>query len=202
MLLYLIRHGQTEANRNRTFQGTTDFPLNETGDQQAARIADYLKTEPIHTIYTSSMLRARQTATPLAEAMGIVPQPLDAFREVDCGRWEGVAFEQVLTAEPELLGNWLTDPETAAPEGESLASVYRRVETPLQQIIDRHRGNGAVAIVAHGAVNRALICHLLGVNPDRAFRFDQQNGCINCFDFQHTYPPKLTSCNFTAHLGG
>ncbi len=203
MLLYLIRHGQTEANRNRTFQGTTDFPLNETGNQQAIRIGEFLKTEPIHTIYTSSMKRAQQTAAPLAETRGIKPRPMDTFREVDCGRWEGVAFEHVLAEEPELLGKWLTDPETAAPEGESLASVYRRVETPLQQIIDRHRKeDGAVAIVAHGAVNRALICHLLGVSPDRAFRFDQQNGCINRFDFTHTYPPKLTSCNFTAHLGG
>ena len=113
MLLYLIRHGQTEANRNRTFQGTTDFPLNETGNQQAIRIGEFLKTEPIHTIYTSSMKRAQQTAAPLAETRGIKPRPMDTFREVDCGRWEGVAFEHVLAEEPELLGKWLTDPETA-----------------------------------------------------------------------------------------
>ena len=203
MLLYLVRHGQTEANRHRTFQGTTDFPLNDTGHTQALDIMTYLRTEPVTAMYTSPMIRARETAGPLAEHFSIVPESIPDFHEVDCGRWEGVVFDQIVEEDPERLGQWLTDPEVAAPDGESLGSVYRRVKDPLNRIVDTHReSEGAIVIVAHGAVNRAIICHLLDIQPDRAFRFDQHNGCINRFDFRLPHPPKLTYCNLTTHLGG
>ena len=203
MLLYLVRHGQTEANRQRTFQGTTDFPLNETGRHQATDIMAFLKTEPVVAMYTSPMVRARETAGPLADHFSIVPETIPDFHEVDCGRWEGKPFDQIVVDEPERLGQWLTDPEIPAPDGESLGSVYRRIATPVNRITNLYRRTeGAVVVVAHGAVNRAIICHLLELKPDRAFRFEQHNGCINRFDFSLPHPPKLTYCNLTTHLGG
>ena len=202
MHLYLIRHGQTEANRQRVFQGTTDFPLNEIGFRQAHDIMTWLKHEPITAIYTSPMQRARETAGPLANAVNIVPVAVNSFHEVDCGRWEGVGFDQIVIDEPGLLGQWLTDPDVAAPDGESLGSVYRRVAPALSDITATHaESEGAVVIVAHGAVNRAILCHLLDIGPDRAFRFDQNNGCINRFDFRNPHPPKLSYANLIAHLG-
>lgn len=203
MQLFIVRHGQTKANHSRLFQGTTDHPLNETGHGQARDVARELSTESIAALYASPMRRAMQTAAPLADRLALNVQPVPEFREVNCGSWEGTAFDDILQNEGELLNKWLTDPDSPAPDGESLGQVYERVHNPLDEILSRHRESGdTIVIVAHGAVNRALICHLLEIGPERAFRFDQMNGCINRFDIRHPYPPKLVLANSTAHLGG
>ncbi len=203
MRLFVIRHGQTMANHSRLFQGTTDHPLNEIGHQQARAIAQALSGETVTAVYASPMQRAAQTAAPLAEAMGVTVRTVPEFHEVDCGRWEGSAFDDILQHDGDLLQKWLTDPNVPAPDGESLGQVYERVRDPLDTILAQHRdAEDVIVIVAHGAVNRALICHLLDIGPDRAFRFDQMNGCISCFDIRYPYPPKLVLANSTAHLGG
>ena len=203
MRLFLIRHGETLPNRRREFQGTGNFPLTDDGLSQAEKIASYFHDIPLSAIYASPMTRAMQTAAPLAEAKGLVPSAVPAFHEVDCGRWEGVSFYDILKNGSELLRAWLTDGETPAPGGESLGDVYRRTGAPLNEIVDRHRhSSDNVAIVAHGAVNRTLICHLLGLRPDRAFCFEQENACISRFALDEPFPPKLTMLNSTIHLGG
>ncbi len=203
MHLYLIRHGETLPNVRREFQGTGDFPLTEKGISQAQSIASFFSNIDVNSLYVSPMARAMQSATPLAESKALSLIPISAFHEVDCGRWEGVSFLEILEREEELLRKWLTDGKTPAPEGESLGDVYRRIQAPLHEIVDRHRhSSDNVAIVAHGAVNRAAICQLLEVPPDRAFCFEQENACINGFVLDSPFPPKLTMLNSTIHLGG
>ncbi len=203
MYLFLIRHGETLPNRRREFQGTGNFPLTGKGISQAEKIASFFHDIPLTALYTSPMTRAMETAAPLAEVQALSPIPIPAFHEVDCGRWEGVSFFKILSDERELLHMWLTDGKTPAPEGESLGDVYRRTKAPLYEIVDRHRySSDNVAIVAHGAVNRAIICHLLGVSPDRAFCFEQENACINRLALDDPFPPKLTMLNSIIHLGG
>jgi len=204
MILYLIRHGETDANRRRVFQGIGDVPLNETGQAQALALASLFQDLPVHRMYASPLVRAADTAAPVAEAVGLSVETVPAFREVDCGRWEGVPFQDILATEPELLFAWLTDGRTPAPEGESLGQVYERVADDLKRIVDRMgtQPDENVAIVAHGAVNRALICHLLDLAPDRAFRFDQHNGAVSAFEIRSPFPPKMVYCNRTDHLGG
>lgn len=203
MHLFLIRHGETLPNLRREFQGIGDFTLTEKGISQAQSIASFFSNIEIDSLYVSPMERAMQSANPLAEAKALSPITIPAFHEVDCGRWEGVSFFKVLEREGELLRQWLTDGETPAPEGESLGDVYRRIQAPLHEIVDRHRhSSDNVAIVAHGAVNRAVICQLLGVPPDRAFCFEQENACINGLVLDDPFPPKLTMLNSTIHLGG
>ncbi|RLE17084.1 MAG: hypothetical protein DRJ08_04875 [Acidobacteria bacterium] len=203
MHLYLIRHGETLPNRRREFQGTGNFPLTNIGLAQAEKIAAYFVDIDIHAIYVSPMDRAMQTAAPIVQLKQLSPVPVPQFHEVDCGRWEGVSFFDILENEGKLLRSWLTDGKTPSPGGESLGDVYRRVGPPLKEIVDRHRhSSDNVAIVAHGAVNRALICRLLGLSPDRAFCFEQENACISRFVLDEPFPPKLTMLNSTIHLGG
>ncbi len=203
MHLFLIRHGETLPNRRREFQGIGDFPLTEIGHRQAHKIASYFERIPLVSLYVSPMIRALETATPLAEQAGLEPIHVSDFREVDCGKWEGLSFFDILKNDGDWLRSWLTDGRTPAPDGESLGDVYRRVRAPLQEIIDRYRDTSDnVAIVAHGAVNRALICNLLELSPDRAFCFEQENACISRFSLEPFFPPKLTMLNSTVHLGG
>ncbi|NOZ13215.1 MAG: histidine phosphatase family protein [Acidobacteria bacterium] len=203
MHLFLIRHGETLPNRRRKFQGSGDFPLTDRGLAQAKQIASFFNEIQLNRIYASPMIRAMETAAPLAKQSGLAPVSIPQFHEVDCGRWEGVSFFDILKNEESLLRNWLTDGKTPAPNGESLGDVYRRIARPLQEIVDRHRhSSDNVAIVAHGAVNRAVICRLLELKPDRAFCFEQENACINRFVLDEPFPPKLTMLNSTSHLGG
>ncbi len=203
MLLFLIRHGETLPNLRREFQGTGNFPLTNKGAFQAKQIASFFDEIPLNALYASPMIRAMETAIPLAQAKGLEPISIPAFHEVDCGRWEGVSFLKILADEGELLRKWLTDGKTPAPGGESLGDVYQRINAPLHEVVDRHRhSSDNVAIVAHGAVNRTIICHLLGIPPDRAFCFDQENACISQFVLDDPYPPKLAMLNSTVHLGG
>jgi len=203
MLLFLIRHGETLPNLRREFQGIGNFPLTDKGLTQANQIASFFDDIPLNALYASPMIRAMETAIPLAQAKGLEPVLIPAFHEVDCGRWEGGSFLKILTDEGELLRRWLTDGKTPAPEGESLGDVHARTKAPLHEIVDRHRhSSDNVAIVAHGAVNRTIICHLLELLPDRSFCFDQENGCINRFVLDDPYPPKLSMLNSTIHLGG
>lgn len=203
MNLFLIRHGETLPNQRREFQGTGNFPLNETGIRQAELIASYFDGVQLDAIYVSPMTRAMQTAIPLSGVSGVSVEQVPAFREVDCGRWEGLSFVKVLEEEETLLRGWLTDGKTRAPGGESLGDVHERIQDPLKEIVLRHRETAEnVVILAHGAVNRAIICSLLSLQTNRAFCFDQGNACISEFIVENLYPPRLTMLNYTAHLGG
>lgn len=93
--IYLIRHGETEANKTFQFQGHIDNPLNSKGLCQAAALGQHYENIVLDEIYSSSMQRARQTAAPLAEAHGLTVQPLDELKEVCFGEWEGLSYDEI-----------------------------------------------------------------------------------------------------------
>ena len=155
LTLLLARHGETDLNTGDRWQGRIDAPLNAAGLAQGQRLASELP-EGIHAIVASPMLRARQTAEPAAQRLGL-PLRLDAdFRERDIGVFEGLTEAEAAKRYPELAARhaayrWDEEP----PGAEATRAVVARVERGLQRLRSQH-DNQTVLLVSHGFVVRCL----------------------------------------------
>jgi probable phosphoglycerate mutase len=148
--LILIRHGETDWNRERRFQGQTDIDLNDAGRLQARRLADALAGERIDHLYSSDLKRALQTAEPTARRLGLRPVTDAGLREQHFGPFEGLLASEVPHRLPEVWAQWVRhDPHYAAPGGESLHRFFERVLGTLRRIAAAHRGQ-TLLIVTHG----------------------------------------------------
>lgn len=156
MRLYLVRHGETEGNRERRYIGWEDLPLNSRGEEQAQALAQSLAREPITAIYSSDLVRAKATAAPIAHAHRLPVQVDSDLREVNFGAWSGLTYAEIERIAPDRLRAWINDPEQHAPPGgESLAALRLRAlrAVPLR--------DGAL-VVSHGGTLRALLSHWTG----------------------------------------
>jgi probable phosphoglycerate mutase len=126
--LLLVRHGETEWNRQKRFQGNIDVPLNDTGRQQAQRAAEFLQPIPIDFVVSSPMLRPKETAEIILKYHPEVQLELqDELREISHGLWEGKLEAEIEQAFPGELQQWQEAPETVQmPEGENLQQVWER----------------------------------------------------------------------------
>ena len=150
--LLLIRHGQTEWNVQGRYTGQSDIPINETGREQARRLAAKLKALPPDVIYASDLIRARETAEIIAVACDVPLSADPRLREINQGVWEGMLFPDIKARFAREFAAREADPLTvAAPEGESVGQVRERVLAAVQAIVRKHPGQ-RVAIVAHGLV--------------------------------------------------
>lgn len=170
-VLYLLRHGATEANlaRPAPLQGRRhNPPLARLGVRQAEATRDFLAIRPIDHCYCSPMLRAVQTAAIVAAPHGLSPQPLEALTECDVGRWEGLDWQAIRYLDAEAYKHFMTDPaEHGYPGGESFADIHRRVTAAVEELLATHAGQ-SLLVVAHHVVNRAYLAGLLGLSPGQA----------------------------------
>ena len=177
-VLYLIRHGATQANLARPprIQGRrSDLPLARLGVRQAEATRDLLAIRPIDHCYTSPLRRAVQTAEIVAGPHGLPAVPLDALTECDVGRWEGLDWPTVRRLDPDDCERFHADPAAFGyPDGESFRSVHARVVPALEALFERHRGE-SVLVVAHHVVNRTYLAGLLGLSPGQARQVSLDN---------------------------
>jgi 2,3-bisphosphoglycerate-dependent phosphoglycerate mutase len=147
--LIVIRHGETDWNRQHRFQGQIDVPLNATGRAQAERLAQRLARETFDTIVASDLQRARATAEAAAGGRAIEADPL--WREQSFGIAEGLDAPTIVQRHPELWTQWLRhDADYALPGGESVRAFHERVLRALQRVVRAH--SGRVAVFTHGGV--------------------------------------------------
>ena len=150
--LLFIRHGQTDWNLEQRFQGQIDVPLNATGQAQAQRLARRLDTESCDAFFTSDLLRARQTAAPLAAAWGRHPVALAGLREQNFGVLEGLDLPTIQARHADLWQGWLRQgADYCLPGGESLRSFDARVMQTLAELLQLAGGQRLV-VVTHGGV--------------------------------------------------
>ncbi len=161
LTVYIVRHGQTDWNKEGRIQGGTDNPLNATGREQAASMAKLLEDVKIDAVYVSSHLRAKQTAA-VFEGRSVI-EPMDNLRERFFGKFEGGNDKDTTTVADwnKRRFAWTDDMEG----GETLESQSRRAEAALKAIRDKHKNGGTIVIVGHGGINPLLVSHLLGVPP-------------------------------------
>ena len=150
--LILIRHGETDWNRQMRFQGHIDVPLNAAGQAQAARLAERLAREPLQVLVSSDLLRARQTAAPLAARLGLALVADAGLREQGFGELEGLRTADVQRERPEVWAAWSRhDQHYAVPGGESTHGFHERVLAAVQRLAVQHAGR-TLGIVTHGGV--------------------------------------------------
>jgi probable phosphoglycerate mutase len=150
--LIVVRHGETDWNRQLRFQGQIDVPLNAAGHEQARRMAAALAGEPVDAIVCSDLLRTRQTAAPLESALGLRASAHGAWREQSFGVLEGLDVPSIQSQHPQLWAHWLRhDADYALPEGECTSRFCGRVRAALHELAQQHAGR-RVVVVTHGGV--------------------------------------------------
>lgn len=208
MRFYLLRHGQTEWNIAGKIQGKTDIPLNETGLFQAECLAEGMKDKTLCAVYSSPLLRARQTAELLAEKKGLSVQVLPELCEVDFGLWEGKGWAEIEEQFPEDFRNWERDPAGHMPTGgESKDTCQKRCQLAVEQMqkeIEAMDASGtedlAAAIVAHGGILAHLARYLFRNQSERQ-EIIVKNASISVIDYDpRTELGKLIVLNDTSHL--
>lgn len=170
-VLYLIRHGATEANlaRPARLQGRRhNPPLARLGVRQAEATRDFLAIRPIDHCYASPLARAVQTATIVAAPHGLKPLVVDELTEADVGRWEGLDWPTIRAQEPLAYQRFHADPGSFGyPEGESFSDVQLRATVALNALLEKHPGE-TILVVAHHVVNRTYLAGLLGLAAGQA----------------------------------
>jgi 2,3-bisphosphoglycerate-dependent phosphoglycerate mutase len=164
--LVVIRHGETDLNRAGSFQGQIDIGLNEHGFEQARKLAQRLANESFDALYTSDLIRTRQTAEPLASHLSLLINPLIGLREQHFGELEGRTLSSVKEEMPDLWETWLLfQADFAVPGGESVRQFSVRVLSTVFGLADRHPGQ-RLLLVAHGGVLDMLYRHARGFSLD------------------------------------
>lgn len=213
--LYLIRHGETEGADSRRYKGSIDVPMSGKGAAQIRKAAEFIgsrvkgqvdldNSSKLTAVYCSPLSRALKSAEIIAEDCGLKPVVVDDLRERHFGIWEGMSFDEIRGAYPDEFKAWADNPLKYSPVGgESTLGVRDRVVGALNTILNgvevRKCGSAEetsglpdcqtnIAIVAHGGVNRIILCHVTGIPLENIFRVEQDFGCINIIEFWDEYP--------------
>lgn len=155
----IIRHGRSKSNEHGCFTGQTDVPLDEVGVKQAEQTASYLyKNYTIDFLYSSPLLRACDTAKPIAKRFNLPVRTENGLKEIDGGAWEEKTPEQILRLYKDDYIFWLNDiGEARCTSGENMREVQTRASVTLTEIAKQHDGK-TVAVITHAGVIRSLQC--------------------------------------------
>jgi broad specificity phosphatase PhoE len=173
-VIALVRHGQTDANRDGLLLGRSDVPLNETGRAQAATMAGAFEAAPAF-VATSPLQRCVDTAQVIADRWGVEVRVDDRLVEIDYGEWDETALGEVPA---ESWAHWREDPSFAPPRGESLVAVHARVEECARELLDASH-DAVVVAVSHVSPIKAAAAWALGGGPELSWRLRLDVGSIS-----------------------
>jgi probable phosphoglycerate mutase len=182
MNILLARHGETLWNKEGRYQGRTDVPLSEVGDGQARALGLRLAEVTIHRAVASPLSRARKTAEHILGTRAAMLTFDDGLKEIAHGDWEGKLVTEIELSDPALLAKYKAGPPASLPAGpnaESFQQVFDRAWPALERATEGLGDQQTVLVVAHDAVNRAIICHILGLPIERVWRFRQAPATLN-----------------------
>jgi broad specificity phosphatase PhoE len=179
--ILLTRHGETEWNRIRRFQGRSDVPLNQRGKDQGHALALALKDEPIKAIYSSPLARAMETArlirvfhpsAPLVEEEGLV--------EMDLGEFDGMEASDWASRYPGIRETWRSSPASLKmPGGEGLQEVQVRAMSAMERITRFYPSGSSLLFCSHNFVNRTILCSVMGISLDKFRDLQQDPAALN-----------------------
>ncbi len=198
----IVRHGQSEGNRDQVFTGHSASPLTELGRKQAEATAERLAARPVDAIYASDLPRAMQTAEPLVQRTGAPFLTDAAIRERNIGDLTGKTFGEIETQMPEVWRALLArDPAFRPPGGESSIDVRARVGAFLDGLWNRH-GEGRIVLVSHGIAINQMLYHLLGMAPEELPHvvFHIENCSVQRVERRLDGSRRIMAINDTAHL--
>ena len=201
MILYLIRHGQTDWNREHRCQGITDIELNATGRMQAQCLAHRFSSLEVNAIFSSTLKRASETAEAIARFHNAPVKTSDAFREIHQGQFEGLTLSELFSLHADFLQQWMRDPaDLVLPGGESMRQVQERAWAALTEIIDAFP-TGKIILVGHNLCNLTLLCRLIEIDLSHFRYLRQDESAVNLIEIGERFPhPVIVRLNDVSHL--
>lgn len=176
--LLLIRHGETDWNKEGRWHGQLDVPLNARGLEQAERITELLENQPVSAVYSSDLQRALSTARVLAEDKVAPLIPDHRLREIDQGKWQGLRVSDIKELyAPEFHSHWRDSLDGGPPGGETARQVQRRALAVVREIVQRHP-HETVAVVSHGFTIAMLRLRFMGLPIQEVRSLIPKNGGI------------------------
>ena len=160
--ILLARHGESDWNRAKRWQGFADRPLTDLGREQAVALVDRLRNTELDAVYSSDLQRARETAEIVARSKELGVEVVRDLREVDVGSWSGLTHAEAEARFPDGYARWVQGGE-GWDDGETYAEMSRRVTGAILRIAEQH-DNGRVLVVAHGGSIRAIHAAALGLD--------------------------------------
>jgi phosphoserine phosphatase len=203
MNILLVRHGETAWNREGRYQGRTDIPLSEVGEAQVAGLAARLARLPIAIAVSSPLSRARRTAEVVLGAREMRLEMEEGLLEISHGAWEGQLSSDVAAAHAEMLGTWRDRPARDVPAGpgaETLGDVEARAWPVLERIAGRCGESDTALVAAHDAVNRVLLCRILGLPLTRVWAFRQAPATLNVLSGPSLRELQVVRLNDSEHV--
>lgn len=195
--VYIIRHGATISAVEKRYNGHTDVPLSKEGEQQIHVLIDFFQNQiksdppsenPLDVVYCSDLQRSIRSAEIIARSFGLTPVIVPSMRERHFGRWEGMTVDEIQQKFPDEFSAWEKNPVQFSPTGSENTMAFRdRVLTAFYDIIDKDK-NKKIAIIAHGGVNRIILCELLGIPLQNMFRITQDFSALNAVMFYEGTP--------------
>ncbi len=201
MKIILIRHGETTWNIDGRYQGQEDTPLSERGLAQGKMLAEGLRNIHIDACLSSPLQRSLKTCQLCAD-LHHLPVIKDArLTEINHGSWEGVLAKDITAKYPKEFSQWHTQPQLVQMPGggENLEAVRKRARAAFDEYAAKYEGK-TILVAAHDAVNKAIICDLLGLDMSHFWQIKQDNTCINVLEYlDGTW--RVVLLNSTNHLG-
>ncbi|BCT91423.1 phosphoglycerate mutase [Lysobacter helvus] len=184
MKILLARHGETAWNAEGRYQGQEDIPLSPVGEAQARALGERLQHVHIDRAVASPLKRALRTAELALGDDRLARLTTDAgLMEIAHGTWEGLLAAEIRERDPDRLHAWRHAPhEVLMPEGESLQHVFDRAWPALARAADGLGEHDTLLVVAHDAVNRVLLCHVLGIPLSKLWTFRQAPTTLNLLE--------------------
>jgi probable phosphoglycerate mutase len=200
--IILVRHGHVDRHDPERFRGRAELLLTERGHQEARATALLLAmgSKP-DAVYTSTLMRCRDTAAALAAPFRLAAQPVEGLADIDYGAWQGLTRDEAAARWPQAVDLWFRAPHLAViPGGETLPALLARTSAALLDILRRHP-TGTVVAVAHDSVNRVLLLYALDLPLSRYWHLRQDPCGVNTLVFADG-SFVIGSLNETQHLAG
>ncbi|EJO5348855.1 alpha-ribazole phosphatase [Clostridium botulinum] len=190
MNIYLVRHGETEQNKRKSFYGKLDVGLTKIGEEQSYKVGEFLNNIDFNKIYISDRKRTKQTLEIILQMnkfyenkRNIICED-DRINELDFGVFEGKSYEEICSLYPKEQKEWERDWKNfLPPKGESVIEFYNRVENFMKHIQKEQDGN--YLIVTHGGVIRMIYSYILQHNVDFYWNFASRNGDITLIKYEY-----------------
>ncbi|GAB3375375.1 histidine phosphatase family protein [Lysobacter rhizosphaerae] len=207
MKILLARHGETPWNAEGRYQGQEDIPLSPIGEVQARALGERLGEVRIDRAVASPLVRAARTAQlALGEERAAMLTLDEGLKEIAHGTWEGLLAEEIRARDPELMQAWRHAPhEVLMPQGESLQHVLDRAWPAFARACVGLGAHETLLVVAHDAVNRVLLCRILGMPLAKLWSFRQAPTTLNLLegaDVDHLDVVRLNDCSHHTALFG
>lgn len=184
MKLYLVRHGETEANLSGVYSGITDLPLNTNGISQAVSLSAALSSIEFGLVVTSGLIRTQQTAAYLVSTERLECRTMAEFNEINFGRWEGKHYRDIALNDAAAYAEWAADWQNVAPpDGESFEQFFQRVQRAFLLWLNQNQQQ-SVLLVGHQGTLRCILLTLLGLPASAFWHFTFTQGAYSVIDIQ------------------